>query len=419
MKKINSDFPRCWSQRLWWVFLVFGLVVAYLILKNFTISYWPFMFALVAIVAAFTSAGGALGKFIDKNHRTERGLARQQRRVNKSQLKWLRRILRRRGHRLEPAVLNRLERLIEELGQSLAHPDGDLRQLRGQHQKVEEFIDEHLLAFRKGPVREYIESIGTAVLIALLLRAFVIEAFQIPSGSMIPTLRVGDHIFVNKLSYGIRLPLLPLHLGSLRIPAVSLNWSLPDRGDVIVFITPENEHEDYIKRVVAVAGDVVEVHDGMLWLNGKQADIQPLREFRYPELDEQGHPRQDGERVTTRLFRESLDGSSHALLRRACRNQQDCLSMLPLPKCDLKTGDCQSTRSGCNQETGLCHQGDFGPYRVPDNYVFVMGDNRDNSRDSRIWGPVPLEFIKGRAVFIWWSYREDKVQWERMFTGIE
>jgi len=419
MTRASTDYPRCWNQRLWWVFLLVGLLAAYLILQHFTLSYWPFMFALLLIVAAFTSAGSALGRYIDRNHRTEKGLLRQQRRESKALLKWLRRILRRRGHRLEPAVLNRLERAIEELGQSLANPDIDLRQLRSQHQKVEDFIDDHLLAFRKGPIREYIESIGTAVLIALLLRAFVIEAFQIPSGSMIPTLRVGDHIFVNKLSYGIRLPLLPLRVWGQRIPAVSLNWSMPDRGDVIVFITPENEREDYIKRVVAVAGDVVEVRDGMLWLNGKRVAVQQEQLFRYQELDEDGHPRETGEMVTTRLFREKLDGTNHALLRRACRNQEDCLSMLPLPKCDLKTGDCQPSRSGCNPDTGLCHQGDFGPYRVPDNHVFVMGDNRDNSRDSRIWGPVPLEFIKGRAVFIWWSYREDKVQWQRMFKDIE
>ena len=149
----------------------------------------------------------------------------------------------------------------------------------------------------KSVVREYYEAILVAFILALFVRTFVFENFKIPSGSMIPTLRVGDHIFVNKFSYGVRVPLLPLKLFGRKIPAVAWSWSMPERGDVIVFITPENEEEDYIKRVVAVAGDTLEVNRGVLRINGKECRQSEPVDFVYNDLDEEGR------------FRVHLDGT--------------------------------------------------------------------------------------------------------------
>jgi signal peptidase I len=413
----NMNLPKCWSQRLWWLFLVLGLFCAYFVLRGFVLGYWTFIGLLGLFLAAFASAGHYLGTYIDRHKRTEGGLRRQERRLEKSLYKWLRRVLRRKGNRLEAAVQRRLEDRISRLGELLADKNSSRADLLAERRHAEMFIEEHLLQFKKSPTREYIESIGVAVIIALMLRAFVIEAFQIPSGSMIPTLRVGDHIFVNKMSYGIRIPLLPLKIFGKRIPAVSFDWSMPKRGDVIVFITPENEEEDYIKRVVAVAGDTIEVKNGMVAINGSMLPVERGRPFVYDDLDEDGAFRG---RVATKRFEETMnDGGQrkHDILRRSCTSYRDCLGVA-LPECDLKTGDCVPIESGCEQETGLCNQANFGPLKVPDNHVFCMGDNRDNSRDSRVWGPVPMEFIKGRAIFIWWSYREDQVRWERMFTAI-
>jgi signal peptidase I len=218
---------------------------------------------------------------------------------------------------------------------------------------------------------------------------------------MIPTLRVGDHIFVNKLSYGVRVPLLPLKIGDYSIPALAWNWTMPERGDVIVFIEPEHEEEDYIKRVVAIGGDKVEVKDGQVFINDKGYPLSGNDEFEYEDLDEDGNPR--GWRVSTRRYTESIGEIQHAILRKSCVSHRDCIRL----------------RTGCDHDNHVCHQEPFGPYRVPDDHVFVMGDNRDNSRDSRVWKSVPMKLVKGRAEFIWWSYRQNLVQWRRMFTGID
>ena len=394
--------PRCWGPRLWWLGLLVGLVAAYFVLRNFTMGYWAFLVALAAFAAAGALGGRFAGDWIDRHHRTERGLRRQERRRAGALYKWLRKVLRRHGDDLEADVLRRrLESGIQELGAALRDSDRDRQSLIELRRSMEEFAEEHLTRFKKSAVREYIESIGMAVLIALALRAFVIEAFQIPSQSMVPSLRVGDHIFVNKLAYGMRLPLLPLHLGDWRIPALTLfQWDMPEPGDVIVFITPENEVEDYIKRVVAVGGDTVELRDGVVYVNGRPYRLDDRGPDPYRQLDEQG--RFQG-RVEAERFSEQIPDAAHPVLRKRCSSDRDCR---------LQLG------TDCNHSTGLCRQPAFGPYRVPDNQVFVMGDNRDNSRDSRVWGSVPFDFIKGRAEFIWWSYREGEVRWDRMFSAI-
>jgi signal peptidase I len=411
----KSDMPKCWSQRLWWLFLFFGLVLSYFVLRNFSLGFWLFLVLLGMFLAAGATGGHFLGTWIDRNHRTEAGLLRQERRACRALHRWLKRIVRRKFGKLEKYVHRKLEERIEKMGKLLDAEDADRTALHEERRRLEAFVEEHLAKYKKNPTREYVESIGVAVIIALLLRAFVIEAFQIPSGSMIPTLRVGDHIFVNKLSYGIRIPLLPLKIFGKKIPAVSWNWSMPDPGDVIVFITPENEEEDYIKRVVAVAGDTIEIRNGELSINGKPSSYFNMHDFDYNDLDEEGRFRG---RVSTKRIDEALGEITHPILRRACTSDRDCRYVPTLPECDPASGNCTFPEGGCDPNTGICQQSDFGPFEVPEDHVFVMGDNRDNSKDSRVWGPVPLELIKGRAVFIWWSYREDLVQWDRMFTKI-
>ena len=194
----------------------------------------------------------------------------------------------------------------------------------------------------KSAFREYAEAILMALILALFIRTFIVQAFKIPSGSMIPTLEVGDHILVNKLSYGLRMPFLERYL---------LQYSQPQRNDVVVFIYPEDRSKDFIKRVIAVAGDTVEVRSKKVFINGKQIE------------DPHGH------------------------------------------------------FMGYDPQAGATGSGDdFAPKTVPQNHIFVMGDNRDRSYDSRFWGFVDLSDVRGKAFLIYWSWdgTDRWVRWERL-----
>ncbi|HDS16823.1 MAG TPA: signal peptidase I [Proteobacteria bacterium] len=181
---------------------------------------------------------------------------------------------------------------------------------------------------RGGVIREYAESIVIAILIALFIRAFIVQAFKIPSGSMEPTLLVGDHLLVNKFIYGIKLPLVERKFFVFREP---------QRGDIVVFIFPQDQKKDFIKRVVGVAGDKVEVRRKKIYINDK-AWQDSYGVYRDPEND----------------------------------------SLVP--------------------------RDNFGPVVVPAEQVLVMGDNRDRSYDSRFWGFVPVNQIKGKALILYWSW---------------
>lgn len=190
--------------------------------------------------------------------------------------------------------------------------------------------------------RENVEAILIAVLLALFIRTFVVQAFKIPSGSMKDTLQIGDHILVNKFAYGIDIPFLGFPL---------LPERAPQRGDVIVFKYPNDPDKDYIKRVVAVGGDVVAVRNKQLVVNRT-----PLQE----------------------------DYIIHTRPR------------------------IQPVRDN------------FGPVRVPENKLFVMGDNRDNSSDSRFWGFLDVDAVRGKAFLIYWSWNDQsasvlsRVRWARI-----
>jgi signal peptidase I len=203
-------------------------------------------------------------------------------------------------------------------------------------------VEGQALEKSKSTFREYAEAIGMALLLALFIRTFIVQAFKIPSGSMIPTLQIGDHILVNKLAYGIRVPFLEDYL---------VDFSKPKRGDVIVFIFPEDRSKDFIKRVVGVAGDSVEIRGKKVSINGKEID------------DPHAH----------------FEGDDPQL-------------------------------------AGLSNRDDYGPRIVPENHVFVMGDNRDRSYDSRFWGYVDLDEVRGKAFFIYWSWdgTDRWVRWERL-----
>jgi len=195
---------------------------------------------------------------------------------------------------------------------------------------------------KKHVIREYAESIVIAVVMALIIKAFVIQAFKIPSGSMIPTLKIGDHILVNKFIYGTKLPFSDRIIIPLR---------RPNRGDIIVFKFPDDEKKDFIKRVIGLPGDIVEIKGKKVYINGSPID-------------------------------DSYAVHSDPML----------------------------------YPSGIQPRDNFGPLTVPQDSYFVMGDNRDFSLDSRYWGFVKLNKIKGKAFIIYWSWNGEErwLRWERI-----
>ena len=183
-------------------------------------------------------------------------------------------------------------------------------------------------------LREYIESFGIALILALIIKCSVVEAYKIPSGSMEDTLLVGDFLLANKFIYGAKIPLLPIHLPAL---------AEPKPGDIVIFKYPRNPKVNYIKRCVAVEGQTVEIRDKVLYVDGKR-----------------------------------------------------------FPNPSLSKYTDQRTRS-----PGRDPRDNFGPYKVPKGHLFMMGDNRDNSADSRYWGPLPRELVLGKAMIIHWSWAPD------------
>jgi signal peptidase I len=194
----------------------------------------------------------------------------------------------------------------------------------------------------KSNVKEYIESIIIAILIALFIRTFIICAYKIPSRSMVQTLLVGDHILVNKFLYGVKIPLLRNTIIPVREPK---------RGEIVVFIFPNDRSKDFIKRVIGVGGDTIEIKNKKIFINGKE-------------------------------YSDSYGIYSDNIIYPATMQPRD----------------------------------NYGPVTVPKNSIFVMGDNRDESLDSRFWGFVDLKDVEGKAFIIYWSWNHEdhNLRWQRL-----
>lgn len=270
---------------------------------------------------------------------------------------------------LPGAAREELAESLTKLRSSMQQEPFDEQAFSSAYEKASDLVTRHLGRWQRGELREYTESILIAVGVALLLRAFVVEAFKIPSGSMLPTLQIQDHIFVNKFAYGPTIPFSKTRL---------YDGLPPKRGDVIVFEYPDPnpraERQDFIKRVMALPGDKLEVMDSHPSINGWEVPHCAV-----------------GEYLGAELYIEYLSDYSY-----------------------LATFEEGARR------------GKEGPWVAKPGEVWVMGDNRDNSHDSRAWtqgGGVPFANIKGRAMFVWLSFNDSdsffgRVTWDRLFTNV-
>jgi signal peptidase I len=224
--------------------------------------------------------------------------------------------------------------------------------------------------------RDYLENIFIAILLALVVRTFVVTGYKVPTSSMAPTLFPGDFIFSYRLPFGVK------------VPFTDIKWSVkaPERGEVVVFSYPEQPGTSYVKRVVGLAGDRIEMTDGVLSVNESQLELEVLA------VESEVEKEWIDQDLFQLMEEKSPEGNRKVLLQRYKKAQK------------------------------------YGPIVVPPGQVFLLGDNRDSSDDSRYWGTVPIERIEGRIFWIWlsvnwqkkiWDNRLPTVRWDRTWSGLK
>ncbi|MDJ0764415.1 MAG: signal peptidase I [Myxococcota bacterium] len=384
-------------RRFWYFFWFFALpiVVAWVtvdmlvragMIEEVEVWYVLLLFAMLAFSTYTIRAKLPFWQDPDPNSE----FSRHRRRQEAAQLKKnIEKLLAKKGGKVSEKGKAEVTAALQRL--AIALHDGVDKSIADAVKNLEKKTDQYLAFVRKSAAREYIESIGVAVLVAVVLRLFVVEAFKIPSESMVPTLMVGDHIFVSKYRYGLSIPLSKKRL---------VRFAKPDYGEVIVFLKPSREEQmgfapnnsffdedhdmvgvDFIKRIAALPGDVVSMQQDIMYVNGN-----PIPRC---HVGKQTYRTRNRFRGTWEDHEADLWIEKHG----------------------------KHTYTIIEESSGPKHN--FGPITVPQDQVFVLGDNRDNSRDSRSWGSVPFDNIKGRAMFIWWSNRRPYgFQWDRVGTMI-
>jgi signal peptidase I len=350
------------------------------------------------------------------------------------------RLVRKHQKKLETEAQWELGDAARRLKHLLTDADTDWGVLIPTMEKVDASLEKHLGFARKSHGREVFESIAIALLIALFIRTFLFEPFKIPTGSMIPTLRVGDHIFVSKFIYGVRVPYTGLRF---------FDWRTPTRGEVVVFEFPgpgKDHGKDFIKRIMAVEGDRIRLENNVFYVDGEATG--PPRVL--ARSDQCKMPPDEQCRWQPRSAALGLSGNMLSTApRRGCpctflEERSDShvwvvQHVSPDVICRCVAPDDSLPQAVDNKADWPMYGAGYSGYRrgwgdgrsaekwtrrnpsgldemvVPPGYVFVMGDNRDNSHDGRYWGLVPKNVIKGKALVIWAAWPN---LWDRWFRQV-
>lgn len=300
-------------------------------------------------------------------------------RSSKKLIRTVKSVLKKKGEFLAPREAEHAEIRIDGCERSIEK--GSLYEIRTSTKALRLFFENNLSAHVKSRTRQNVEAIAVAVLLALAVRAFVFQPFKIPSGSMLPTLLVGDHILINKYLYGTRIPFTNI---------VVFPFSEISRGDVVVFKLGEDAEKSrkgafYIKRAIGVAGDEIDISERTVFINGRPIPQTYVGDYE----SEDG-----GAALAADMYRQTMSGREF---------------------------DVMYKKGMSSTSTGTMNF----PLVVPEDRIFVMGDNRDNSYDSRFWGFVPVENVYGKAFVIHWSWNRAEgditkmVRWKRIFSTIE
>ena len=382
--------------------------------------------------------------------------------VSKRRAKELRREARYRlgrvGSQLSAEAIEAAEEALRALDAAIGG-QGGLAEAAGE---VERLLEGELAPFGRGKIAEYVQSIGGAVMLALVLRAFVIEAFQIPTASMVPTLLIGDHLFVSKFAFGIRVPFTTRYV---------VRWGDVERGDIVVFVFPVEEVQTqmnigivthHLERYARQNGgyptsldDVAAVAsserfdawgapfayepDGSAYrlvssgADGIRGSADDLHESNSAFFGEVGDCLDRESLTVGKDYIKRVIGLSGDRVRMEDRVLY--VNDVPIERTDERTFDAERQRIpmlsatetmdngasyGVYNVGGTLGQVSFDEITVREDHVFVMGDNRDNSSDGRCWGQVPIANIKGTALFIFFSRdrRDGSVRWDRLFDAI-
>ncbi|MSP91307.1 MAG: signal peptidase I [Myxococcales bacterium] len=309
-----------------------------------------------------------------------------------------RRLLKQHGRALPESLQRALAAQLDDVARlrGFTKDGGQIVSLLDAVEALDAALDEHLGRYRKSVLREYTEAILWAVALTLVIRAFVFEAFKIPTGSMIPTLQIRDHLFVNKFIYGLKIPFTRVKF---------FTWRTPHPGEIIVFEypyddDPESTGKDLIKRVIGAPGDRIRLIDNTLQVNGKPIKRRILDTDADCSLEGGG-----GSRCV--VARECLNG--HLYTAQHHRPPSPGLVSLDAAP-DWPTALFDTLRSGPHARGySPPENAGFPDFVVPSGHLLVMGDNRDNSKDGRFFGLVPFDTVKGKAGILWYA-----TDWKRI-----